>query len=146
MMDKRFFLALLLTGAVMMLTPVLFPRARGPGAANPVDTTALGVTAGQNAGAPGAAVVASLPDSFPRASSGSASPQAAVETVLGRSALSSYTFSTLGATPVAVTADSYPALLGKGGASPYDTVPSRCCASGFSLAGTRFDSTGLYLP
>ena len=38
-MDKRFFLALVLTGAVVLLTPVIFPRPKGPAPVVAVDST-----------------------------------------------------------------------------------------------------------
>src|SRR5579862_1354207 len=113
-MEKRFFLALVLTGAVMVLTPVLFPRAGRPIAG---DATGSGASSGvPGAESPAARVTATPPEQRPQETRLRPEPvPGAEETVTIRNGLGAFTFSTVGATPVSVTADSYPALGGRGG-------------------------------
>jgi YidC/Oxa1 family membrane protein insertase len=113
-MEKRFFLALLLTGAVMMLTPVLFPRPNVPVVVSNADTVAGGTSKTERPA--GAAAVSAAPDLAPiRAARPDSLQTASAETVSVHTDVSSYVFSTVGAAPIAVQADSYPALQGKGG-------------------------------
>ncbi len=98
-MDKRFFLALLLTGAVVVLTPVLFPRPDMPAVANepaptPITTPSptTPVTPPTLSPAPAAMAPASGMPSAP----GQAAPVAA-DTVVLANELATYRFSTLGA-------------------------------------------------
>jgi YidC/Oxa1 family membrane protein insertase len=120
-MEKRFFLALLLTGAVMMLTPVLFPRPNVPVSVTNADTVASGSGTSKAEPPVGAAAVpavsgTALSRAAPaRAAHADSLQTASAETVSVHTDVSSYVFSTLGATPIAVQADSYPALQGKGG-------------------------------
>jgi len=108
-MEKRFFLALLLTGAVMLLTPILFQRPSAP-----VLTTVPGT--GTVPGRDTAAMTTT-----PRTAEGTTAhtvtrvetaPEPAVETLTVRTNISAYTFTARGGAPVAVQADSYPALHG----------------------------------
>lgn len=147
-MEKRFFLALLLAGGVMLLTPRLFPRpdvpapVAAPVAAAVADTSRAGMTAptasasGAPAVASGAGASVSGGTTTPRADS---VPALHPESLTVRTRLAEYFFSTLGAAPFAVQADSYPALNGKGGrvvlkhgrepllrfrvVTPHDTIP-----------------------
>jgi YidC/Oxa1 family membrane protein insertase len=112
-MEKRFFLALLLTGAVVVLTPMLFPRPKGsaPGSAALVDSAVPPAgTAARMASAVG----------NPTPASKTAGPITApltqvAETVAVRTPLGVYAFSALGAAPLQVQVDSYPALNGSKG-------------------------------
>src|ERR1017187_5411235 len=115
-MEKRFFLALLLTGAVMMLTPVLFPRPNVPAPVTNADTLAGARRPGKTEPSASTAAVSAVPRLTPTRAARIDSLQAvSAETVSVRTNVGSYVFSTLGATPIAVQADSYPALQGKGG-------------------------------
>lgn len=114
-MEKRFFLALLLTGAVMLLTPVLFPRPAAP--VTPVTPDSSAVPGRDSSPVQRAPVAGEEP--APRARQRQlpgpveAGTETPAETLTVRTRLSAYTFSTLGGAPVAVHADSYPALHGK---------------------------------
>lgn len=110
-MEKRFFLALLLTGAVVVLTPMVFPRPKSSAPVTVADSTGplavppvlMSAAPAKTAPASSAGVILAAP-----------LPQAA-ETLVVRTALSAYTFSALGAAPLQVQADSYPALNGAKG-------------------------------
>jgi YidC/Oxa1 family membrane protein insertase len=114
-MEKRFFLALLLTGAVVVLTPMVFPRSRSNAPTAVVDSAAA--AAAQPAardGAP-AAAMSSGKGAIVSPALAAAPPGQAAETLVVRTALSAYTFSGLGAAPLQVQADSFPALNGSKG-------------------------------
>jgi YidC/Oxa1 family membrane protein insertase len=127
-MEKRFILALFLTGAVVALTPVIFPRAKTPAPAA-VDSTAVplaGNTVASGAATNTAPVLSAAPPPMTAADPGAhtiasatasatASAVAVAETVTVNTPLSRYSFSSIGAAPFAVRADSYPALNGTGG-------------------------------
>ena len=106
-MDKRFFLALLLTGAVVVLTPVLFPRPSLPEVTAPVAVPASPAPVG---GTPSSSPVtvptiaavgpANAPANAPAgapAAVGAPVTQAVADTLLLENALATYRFSTLGA-------------------------------------------------
>jgi YidC/Oxa1 family membrane protein insertase len=113
-MEKRLFLALLLTGAVMMLTPVLFPRPSIPIPVANADTISGGTSRAEppSGAAPVSPASIALRTTATRDDSLRTAP---AETVSVHTNVSSYAFSTLGAAPIAVQVDSYPALQGKGG-------------------------------
>src|SRR3954465_4794739 len=108
-MDKRFFLALLLTAIVVVATPLLFPgSARKPVPSIVVDSAAAvraampeSASTASNVSAPAVAVAASAVQN---------QPPAPVETTTVHVARSTYAFSSRGAVPVSVVLDSYPAL------------------------------------
>ncbi len=101
-MDKRFFLALLLTGGVVLMTPVLFPRPEAPA---PTATPAL-VDSSATASAPTAtpstaqATIAPAPEGI-RAPTAPAEPVRA-ESIAVTNELATFRFSTLGASLVNV--------------------------------------------
>ncbi|MBL8998463.1 MAG: membrane protein insertase YidC [Gemmatimonadetes bacterium] len=104
-MDKRFFLALLLTGAVVVVTPVLFPRApiatptvvEAPAPAPAAGTPGSGGAAPTVPTAPAAPVaVGSVGGSAAAAPAGPA-PMAAPETLTVTNPLATFAFSTRGA-------------------------------------------------
>lgn len=104
-MDKRFFLALLLTAMVVVATPLLFPGAtRQPVPPVVVDSSA-------RRAAPAADTVPAARVQAP-AAIGSVSapiqPAVTVETTTVHAQRSTYGFSSRGAAPVSVTLDSYP--------------------------------------
>jgi YidC/Oxa1 family membrane protein insertase len=103
-MDKRFFLALLLTGGVVLLTPVLFPRPTVPVIVT--DTTGANAPTAPtpSATAPAAGSVATqVPPSVPTLTSVSSVPDAPVVPVVAAETLSlgneltTFAFSTQGA-------------------------------------------------
>lgn len=105
-MDKRFFLALMLTGAVVVVTPMIFPRA--PIATPPAGTA---VTTGQ---APTTAPVASAPTIAPGAVGASAvragipaAPAIAAETITVANGLVRFALSTQGAALVTASLPRY---------------------------------------
>ena len=111
-MDKRFFLALILTAIVIVATPWLFPGAnRRPAApATPaVADSTQRTTGGDTALRPtiGAAPVASTAGA-PINSSTTALTAVPVETTTVRTARSTYAITSRGAAPVSVALDSYP--------------------------------------
>ena len=100
-MDKRFFLAILLTGGVVLLTPVLFPRPDVPVPAAVADSNvgAPASSAAQATGAP-AVIAPSAPTAVaaPASTPVSAStPSAPIETLTVRNELTTFAFSTQGA-------------------------------------------------
>ena len=109
-MEKRFFLALLLTGAVVVLTPIVFPRPKTSPAVTTADSTPAVALPLAQAAATSVTPATAIPGKA-GATVAVALPQVA-ETLVVRTALSAYTFSALGATPLQVQADSYPALNG----------------------------------
>ena len=116
-MEKRFFLALLLTGAVVVLTPLLFPRPVVPPTTNADSLRApeARVSSPRDDRATAGVISPRRSASSGVRTSGDAIARAAAETVSVRSARSVLSFSTQGAAPYAVRADSFPALNGGGG-------------------------------
>jgi YidC/Oxa1 family membrane protein insertase len=107
-MEKRFFLALLLTGIVLVVTPMMFappPRAAAPlalGAVAPATTApTTAPTAGSGAVTPtiGAAVT---PDPRRASATGAATPVVAIDTIRIGSADASLEITSLGGAPRAV--------------------------------------------
>jgi YidC/Oxa1 family membrane protein insertase len=105
-MDKRFFLAILLTGGVVLLTPVLFPRPTAPtpiaavadsGAATPTASPTTSPTAPATAMAAGAAPAPTLAAGAGVASA-AAPPSAPIETLTVGNTLTTFVFSSQGAT------------------------------------------------
>ena len=110
-MEKRFFLALLLTGAVVVVTPIVFPRPKSSVSLTVGDSTAPATVHP-------AATAAAPANTSPHGKGEETTvtpPSQATETVVVGTALSAYTFNTLGATPLQVQADSYPAFNGTNG-------------------------------
>jgi YidC/Oxa1 family membrane protein insertase len=115
-MDKRFFLALLLTGAVVVLTPVLFERPTVP----VVTTTPPAASAPASTGLPSGGQPASTPAVLLPAptDAGVASTvaPAAPDTVVLRNDLARYRFSTLGAQLLSAELPQFSRLGGRDGA------------------------------
>lgn len=115
-MDKRFFLALVLTGAVVLLTPVIFPRPKGQAPVVAVDSTrAAAAPASGSVAAPGAsaAPAAGLPASLAPlaiAAGDSAPAPVPITEVTLANALASYTYSSRGAAFVSATLPKYTRL------------------------------------
>ena len=120
-MDKRFFLALVLTGAVVLLTPVIFPRAKVPVPVVTADSmaaaaTALATSPATGTGsasaasvAPAAGLPASLAPASPVAGAESPVPVAITQVTL-TNALASYTYSSRGAALVSASLPGYTRL------------------------------------
>jgi YidC/Oxa1 family membrane protein insertase len=108
-MDKRFFLALVLTAIVIVATPLLFPggsrRPVRPVALDSIQRGAL-PDSGVSRAAPGIQAVPST--QAPSNSSVSAPISASVETTTVRTKRSTYAFTSRGAVPISVVLDSYP--------------------------------------
>jgi len=109
-MNNRFFLALVLTAIVIVVTPRLFPTTalKRTSVATPVDSASLrGTTAPQP---PVEAVSPSAVEVVPKSSNITVSNAAVigVETTTVHSPLASYGFSSRGGVPVSIALDSYP--------------------------------------
>jgi YidC/Oxa1 family membrane protein insertase len=145
-MDKRFFLALLLT-AIVIVAPPLFLNRGGRRPAAVADSTSRtpprsdsapalpGVSAGAPASAPGV-----LP---PPQASGAPIPGAPVETTTVQTRRSRYAFSSLGAAPISVVLDSYPSrrpsgadpkATRRGSREPSELLPPRVALARYRLA------------
>jgi len=107
-MDKRLPLAAALIVLVLFGVPLLFPRPPVPPRAVSADTV-------NRTPPPDAAVAHVVPATPGIATRAETLPLAKADTVVARTSVSTTWFSTLGAAPFAVQADSYPALNGKGG-------------------------------
>lgn len=97
-MDKRFFLALLLTGGVVIATPVLFPRPTLP----PAAVTETDASPSADAASPVVSAPIAAPVTSPAASAAAAAPQAPVatiapETLAVSNAVTTFRFTTEGA-------------------------------------------------
>src|ERR1035437_2865056 len=108
-MDKRLPLALVLIILVLFGVPLLFPRPPVPVRSAGADTTTVRTPM------PDAAVVHAVPVAPGNVARAAAPPEVAPDTIMAKTALSTTWFSTLGAGPLSVQADSYPALNGRGG-------------------------------
>jgi len=113
-MDKRFFLALVLTAIVIVGTPFLFPNVRRTPART--DSAQLAAahadTVTRAAATPPATSVAATPAVAPvrndSVASTSVAPAARPETTVVDTRLATYAFSSRGAAPISVVLDSYP--------------------------------------
>jgi YidC/Oxa1 family membrane protein insertase len=109
-MDKRFFLALVLTGAVVLLTPVIFPRPKAP-VPVAVSTVPTTVSESSPAGASAApmTVAPSAGDATSDATVAMPAPVAITEVTLAN-ALATYTYSSRGAAFLSATLPKYTRL------------------------------------
>src|SRR6476469_6380698 len=113
-MDKRFFLALLLTAIVIIAPPLFFQRGGVQRATSGVDTSRALNRADTNKQAPAPAAeapaqtagAAEVPSQVP--SQNAAPVQAPVETTTVETRLARYRFTSRGAVPISVALDSYP--------------------------------------
>jgi YidC/Oxa1 family membrane protein insertase len=110
-MDKRFFLALLLTAIVIIAPPLLFQRGGVRRATSSIDSTKTPprVDGATNQTAPGG-VAPVAPSARVSEVPAQSTPQgaASVETTMVQTRLAHYRFSSRGAVPVSVVLDSYP--------------------------------------
>lgn len=114
-MDKRLFLALLLTALVVVMTPVVFPTPQ-PVRAVAGDTTAIprGAVSRATTERPAEATGTTAPSTSLRQSSAADTGRVAVvtaaETILVQTGGSTYRFRNIGATPVSISLDDFPSL------------------------------------
>jgi YidC/Oxa1 family membrane protein insertase len=110
-MDKRFFLALVLTAIVIVATPLLFPGTRKPASGPRAMPT---IDSARRTDRPAAATTVPttaqpVTPATPSANSSTSALNAvAVETTTVRTARSTYGFTSRGGVPVSVVLDSYP--------------------------------------
>jgi YidC/Oxa1 family membrane protein insertase len=145
-MDKRFFLALLLTAIVIVAPPLLFPTKSAPRPAAVVtDSTNRPTTVGSGntvtppvaqTPASGANAGAIPVAGVPAATVGSpvAAPSTVVETTTVRTRLASYAFSSRGGVPISVSLDSYPSRRPGTVKQPSELLPSRVSLARYRLA------------
>jgi YidC/Oxa1 family membrane protein insertase len=138
-MDKRFFLALLLTAIVIVAPPLLFQRGgvRRP-ASNLVDSTRTPNRADSVKTQPAAAGVKSSDTQSAPTTNAAAqtAPQAAVpvETTTVATPLARYHFSSRGAAPIAVVLDSYPSKRPGAANAAAQLVPPKSALAHIRLA------------
>ena len=113
-MDKRLFLALILTALVVVVTPILFPTQRAPGgtAADSVATRRADTVATTGAAAAGSAASAPPVQGAGAPARDSAAPAGAAtaETTVVDAGRSTYAISSVGAAPVSVRMNQYQTL------------------------------------
>ena len=108
-MDRRFFLALLLTGVVLVVTPLLIPPAPRPVATAPT----VGGQAAADVPTPGSvAAQAIMPRTTtgPRAPAPTSAALAPIDTILASSAGAEFVFTTRGAAPLSANLPGHRAL------------------------------------
>jgi YidC/Oxa1 family membrane protein insertase len=134
-MDKRFFLALVLTAIVIVGTPLLFPGASKRPPVVVVDTTHARTPTGPDslprAAAPSVAAVGPATNSTTPVPN---SPSAAVDTTTIRTGRSTYAFSSRGGAPVSVVLDSYPSRRPPIGSQKVQLVPPRAPLTRYRFA------------
>jgi YidC/Oxa1 family membrane protein insertase len=142
-MDKRFFLALLLTAIVIVAPPLLFPtKSASPPSIVRTDSTNRSTSAGAASALPSAlpeqAPVARVdaPVLVPSQTAGASVSQTAgaIETTTVRTRLATYAFSSRGGVPISVALDSYPSRRPANTKQPSELLPSRMALSHYRLA------------
>jgi YidC/Oxa1 family membrane protein insertase len=144
-MDKRFFLALLLTAIVIVAPPLLFPTKNTPRSPSTIADSASRPTPTMPAAA-GAPVertpVADSSRAIPAvsvptpgiATASSGVIPTAVDTTTVRTKLARYAFSSRGAVPISIVLDSYPSRRPLSGKQASDLLPPRIPLSRYRLA------------
>jgi YidC/Oxa1 family membrane protein insertase len=133
-MDKRFFLALVLTAIVIIATPMLFPgAARRPATPAAADSVRRPVPAASTPAAVPPTVQAQ-PGVSPINSSSSQPTAVPVETTTVRTTRSTYAFTSRGAAPVSVVLDSYPSRRPGWAGRKVELVGARAPLARFRLA------------
>jgi YidC/Oxa1 family membrane protein insertase len=130
-MDKRFFLALVLTAIVIVVTPLLFPGANKAPTRARVDTTLA--SARSDSSSPRTR----QPQPSHGQGSGNSSTLIAntpAETTVVATARSTYRFASRGASPVSVVLDSYPSRRPGRKGQPVELVPPRTSLWQYRLA------------
>jgi YidC/Oxa1 family membrane protein insertase len=141
-MDKRFFIALLLTAIVIVAPPLLFPNktARRTAALSTDSTRSATSAVAPAPPAPTAGVTAPASAASPQTASSPNGPAvaapaagAAIETTTVQTRLAKYAFSSRGAVPVSVTLDSYPTRRPLGRKLPSELITPGAALSRFRL-------------
>ena len=114
-MNKRFFLALVLTAIVIVVTPLLFPSAMRRSAIGLTDSTAAKLsTSTPSTRETASGIVPAVTPSVERANSVQTTLKAPIvgvpDSAIVRTLKSAFTFSNHGAAPTAVVLDSFPSL------------------------------------
>ena len=136
-MDKRFFLALVLTAIVIVATPLLFPGAnRRPVTSTVADSARRGVVTDTALAAPAAppSVAPPLAGAAALPNSSASTPIAAIETTTVRTARATYVLSSRGGAPISVVLDSYPSRRPGATGRPVDLVHPRAVLMHYRLA------------
>src|SRR4051812_46646006 len=142
-MDKRFFIALLLTAIVIVAPPLLFPNKNAPrSAAVSADSARSAATAAAPSGSTSdarasAAPTAPSPQNVAAATGATPAASAApiaVETTLVQTRLAKYAFSSRGAVPVSVALDSYPTRRPLGRKLPSELITPGAALSRYRIA------------
>jgi len=137
-MDKRFFLALLLTAIVIVAPPLLFQRDGARRASSGIDSSrvAPGRTDSSHIQAPSSVSVASSESRQITGTPTTSSPitSAPIETTTVETRLARYRFSSLGAAPVSVVLDSYPSRRPGAAKSAAELLPPRAALAHYRLA------------
>ncbi len=141
-MDKRFFLALVLTAIVIVTTPLLFPGAsRRPATSVVPDTTSRSAAAPRDSaavqGTPAAAPAAQPPGAPTGAQptpSAASSPMVPVETTTVHAGRVTLGLTSRGAAPLSVVLDSYPSRRPPHRVAPAELVAPRQLLTRYRLA------------
>ena len=131
-MDKRFFLALVLTAIVIVVTPLIFPSANRPVTTVVADSStrradSLTRQPAVTPAGPESSRVLTPPGAVPVAGAGtvSAGLAAPVETTTVRGQRATYAFSSRGGVPISVELDSYPSRRPPAGTRKSELVHAR---------------------
>ncbi len=114
-MDKRLPLAAALIILVLFGVPLLFPRPPLPPPRATADSTVTSLPDAAAAHTVPVAQAGATPAVATKATHADPPPATKPDTIVAQTALTTTWFSTLGAAPLAIQADSFPALNGKGG-------------------------------
>src|SRR5437763_9074379 len=139
-MDKRFFLALLLTAIVIIAPPLLFQRSSVRQPASAVDSsrkaTARADDGSGQATRSAAPAIPPIPNARDSGTSAQNAPTAVapVETTTVETRLARYRFSSKGAVPISVTLDSYPSRRPGAAATASQLLPASGALARYRLA------------
>jgi YidC/Oxa1 family membrane protein insertase len=134
-MDKRFFLALVLTALVIVVTPLLFPSAtRRTPAPVRADTARQASSAPSTPTVPQAAVRADAAAGQNSSPALPSQPPPADDTLRVQARRSTYAFTSRGAAPVSVVLDSYPSRRPPAGAHKVELVRPRMPLTRYRIA------------
>ena len=135
-MDKRFFLALLLTAIVIIAPPLFFQRGAVPRATSGIDTSHASTradTVRKQATAPSAAATPNGGGAVVQAPNTSVA-QAPVETTTVDTRLARYRFTSQGAVPISVALDSYPSRRPGNANAAAELLPAKEALANLRLA------------
>jgi YidC/Oxa1 family membrane protein insertase len=137
-MDKRFFLALLLTAIVIVAPPLLFQRGGTRRTTSGIDSSRVTPNHVDNANAqPVVGATAPNPQNTPVATAPAAGVTllpVSVETTTVETRLARYRFTSRGAAPISVVLDSYPSRRPSAGKSASELLPPHAALARYRLA------------